>query len=461
MNQIIEKYIRKQVYETPIIVSRKISTEENIKFNKREDYYKLQQRADDFLNRENKKRFFVLPGLRGVGKTTLLLQIYEYLLNEKNVNPKNLLYVSCEEINFAGEVNIKEVIESYLKIFHNTTPALLDEDVFIFIDEVHYDRNWAMAGKIMFDKSPHIFMIFTGSSSLHLSYNADAARRLRTQSILPLNYSEHLKLKYNYFTDISKDLNDLIFKGEVESAQKKELKIQNDLISVKDYKLNDWDNYFKYGSFPSTLNEKYTSDIVRDLWSIIYRIVSNDISNIFNINRNTQNLIYRILTFLAEQKPGEISQNKVAASLNCSTSRINLTIRCFFFSMSVAFLFVAKLAKKNVTCKLNVTYLLLRLFHDIFSKDNLLKGCCLEMLEEKIRELYRITAELEEKYPGRRFTLDGHLVGSIGEVYAAEKYRLALLETSSEKHDALSADGRLIQIKITQTDRVSMYSEPD
>ena len=195
MNQIIEKYIRKQVYETPIIVSRKISTEENIKFNKREDYYKLQQRADDFLNRENEKRFFVLPGLRGVGKTTLLLQIYEYLLNEKNVNPKNLLYVSCEEINFAGEVNIKEVIESYLKIFHNTTPTLLDEDVFIFIDEVHYDRNWAMAGKIMFDKSPHIFMIFTGSSSLHLSYNADAARRLRTQSILPLNYIEHLKLK--------------------------------------------------------------------------------------------------------------------------------------------------------------------------------------------------------------------------------------------------------------------------
>ena len=83
------------------------------------------------------------------------------------------------------------------------------------------------------------------------------------------------------------------------------------------------------------------------------------------------------------------------------------------------------------------------------------------MLEEKIRELYRITAELEERYPGRHFTPDGHLVGSIGEVYAAEKYGLTLLEASSEKHDARSADGRLIQIKITQTDRVSIYSEPD
>ena len=83
------------------------------------------------------------------------------------------------------------------------------------------------------------------------------------------------------------------------------------------------------------------------------------------------------------------------------------------------------------------------------------------MLEEIIRELYKITAELEEKYPGRRFTPDGHLIGSIGEVYAAEKYGLTLLEASSEKHDALSADGRLIQIKITQTDRISIYSEPD
>ena len=83
------------------------------------------------------------------------------------------------------------------------------------------------------------------------------------------------------------------------------------------------------------------------------------------------------------------------------------------------------------------------------------------MLEEIIRELYKITAELEEKYPGRRFTPDGHLIGSIGEVYAAEKYGLTLLETGSEKHDARSSDGRLIQIKITQTDRISIYSEPD
>ena len=37
-------------------------------------------------------------------------------------------------------------------------------------------------------------------------------------------------------------------------------------------------------------------------------------------------------------------------------------------------------------------------------------------LSEKIRALYTIVNELEIAYPGRRFTLDGHMIGSIGEV---------------------------------------------
>jgi len=35
------------------------------------------------------------------------------------------------------------------------------------------------------------------------------------------------------------------------------------------------------------------------------------------------------------------------------------------------------------------------------------------------QELYSIVDRLEELFPGRRFTPDGHLVGSIGEVLAA------------------------------------------
>ncbi|MEE0027623.1 MAG: hypothetical protein U0J70_08535, partial [Atopobiaceae bacterium] len=45
-------------------------------------------------------------------------------------------------------------------------------------------------------------------------------------------------------------------------------------------------------------------------------------------------------------------------------------------------------------------------------------------LSSIIGEIYKLTNRLEAMYPGRHFTPDGHLVGSIGEVHAAEKYGL-------------------------------------
>ena len=82
------------------------------------------------------------------------------------------------------------------------------------------------------------------------------------------------------------------------------------------------------------------------------------------------------------------------------------------------------------------------------------------MLSDKIKQLYKITNELEKEYPGRKFTLDGHLVGSIGEVIVAEYYGLKLLQNSYETHDAVSSDGRYVQIKATQVKGVSISSEP-
>lgn len=83
------------------------------------------------------------------------------------------------------------------------------------------------------------------------------------------------------------------------------------------------------------------------------------------------------------------------------------------------------------------------------------------MVETKILQLYKIIDELREKYPGKRFTLDGVLLGNLGEVYAEEHYGLRLLQDSAETHDAVTTDGKNVQIKITQIKRVSLYSEPD
>jgi hypothetical protein len=78
-----------------------------------------------------------------------------------------------------------------------------------------------------------------------------------------------------------------------------------------------------------------------------------------------------------------------------------------------------------------------------------------------VQRLYELVAELETAFPGRPFTPDGHLVGSLGEVLASHYYDLALLPCSTECHDARTTDGRLVQIKATQADRVALRAQPD
>jgi hypothetical protein len=82
-------------------------------------------------------------------------------------------------------------------------------------------------------------------------------------------------------------------------------------------------------------------------------------------------------------------------------------------------------------------------------------------LPKLIGQLNNIVQELEKMFPNRKFTLDGCLVGSLGEVWAANKYDFELFKNSHEKHDAQSEDGKLIQIKTTQRKRIALSSCPN
>jgi len=92
-----------------------------------------------------------------------------------------------------------------------------------------------------------------------------------------------------------------------------------------------------------------------------------------------------------------------------------------------------------------------------------------ECLSRAIRDLYGIVDRLKEECVGYpcSFLLDGNLLGSIGEVYAAEHYNLELFKSAFKKHDARALDGtdRLVQIKVTQSRAakkvVALRSEPD
>lgn len=77
-------------------------------------------------------------------------------------------------------------------------------------------------------------------------------------------------------------------------------------------------------------------------------------------------------------------------------------------------------------------------------------------LPEPVAAIYRAVEELEAAFPGRKFTPDGHLVGSIGEVVASEALGLTLYAGSHPGHDAYDADGD-VQIKMTGGKSIALY----
>jgi hypothetical protein len=79
------------------------------------------------------------------------------------------------------------------------------------------------------------------------------------------------------------------------------------------------------------------------------------------------------------------------------------------------------------------------------------------MIKEKIKELLSIVSELQEKYKetNKKFTLDGRLVGDLGEILAMEQYQNKLFDKVEKKYDAITEyDQKKIQIKTTMHNSV-------
>jgi hypothetical protein len=76
-------------------------------------------------------------------------------------------------------------------------------------------------------------------------------------------------------------------------------------------------------------------------------------------------------------------------------------------------------------------------------------------IPEAVRQMLAIVEQLCATYPKKRFTLDGRLVGDIGEVLVEDAYDLEFFPDVKKHHDARCIDGRLVQIKATMKESLT------
>jgi len=321
--ELLKTYITTKIEGDRNLIKKNIEYDGK-KLKYRSVFLRLKKHIDIFLKEEYYNRFIVMPGLRGLGKSTLIFQLYDYLLNQKGIENNRILYLSMDKFNQLFGENIYDAVNVFLREVHERTPITIDKKIFIFVDEAQYDEKWSLAGKILYDESKNIFMIFTGSSALDFEMNVDAVRRVKNEPIFPMNFKEYLLLKHRITPPkgISNMLREIIFTGNVDGSRKKELKIHENLGSLKAPLNKEYENYLISGGFPmTTLLSEF--DIHWRTYKMIERIIEKDVSHYQSINNGTKSTIFKIITFLALQKPGELSESNLAKKIGVSSSLIH------------------------------------------------------------------------------------------------------------------------------------------
>lgn len=82
-------------------------------------------------------------------------------------------------------------------------------------------------------------------------------------------------------------------------------------------------------------------------------------------------------------------------------------------------------------------------------------------IKEALNNIFKGIESLKDAFPSRAFTIDGRLVGDLGEIIASLNYDVILHAVQQSDHDGESSDGKKVQIKATFKDSLTFRTIPD
>ena len=127
----------------------------------------------------------LLTGLRRVGKTTIIKQIIEELLQE--VRPELIFYVSLDAYGLE-KYSIHEIVTRYRTIHR----LGLDRQIYVFLDEIAFKEDFQRELKDFYDNENIKIYASASSASILRDKKAYLTGRTRTVEILPLDFEEFL-----------------------------------------------------------------------------------------------------------------------------------------------------------------------------------------------------------------------------------------------------------------------------
>lgn len=270
------------------------------------------------------KRITSIIGPRRVGKTTIIYQMINYLLN-KGISEKNILFFNGDEPSIImTETTIQQIIDVYFSEVLQKAPNNLEEKVYVFIDEIHFFDNWQIYIKSLYDKKYNLKIIITGSSSTYLLRNAKDSLLGRIEEVLiyPLDFKEFVRFHHEYI-----EKNDLVtlfedYEGSLTDVDKifdyfTRKKIEIEKHEMKANKLLK--QYLIIGGYPEYFEVR---DIVKWQKYIVDDVISKglyrDIVTAYQINN--PNALEKLLYYIAYNSGQMFSYNTISKIIGIDTA---------------------------------------------------------------------------------------------------------------------------------------------
>lgn len=299
MNQELVRYLQQQIRTTDDRLRRFTHNPQGEKYPSRFMFVKLKQYVNDFLTKKTDKKLIIIPGFRGVGKTTMVAQVCTEF---KNKTP-NILFLSVEDAKNLFDAGIAELMSAYENILGYDLESA-KEPILIFLDEIQSDSKWAVTLKSLFEKTTNIFFCCTGSSAVALQTTQNLARRAIFEKMPPMCFTEFEMIK-NKIYPIS-GLRDIIRETVYFSKGADEvyngLKRLSPLVNQYWTKVNRADirQYLSYGTLPFSFIMPNETAVYDSISLLLDKIIQLDLPTLGNFDTDTLGVVKRILFAIAE-----------------------------------------------------------------------------------------------------------------------------------------------------------------
>ena len=175
------------------------------------------------------RQVVILTGLRRVGKTTLMKQLINHLIDEQGIDPKLVFYVSLDDYLLTGSTII-EIIEEYRKI----NRVSFSEKVYLFLDEVTHQKDFELQLKNIYDQQNAKVYVSSSSASILKSKKAFLTGRNVVMEVLPLDFEEYLNFKGIKIKKSDKQLLEKYFEDFMQTGGMPEYVLTGDVEYLKE-----------------------------------------------------------------------------------------------------------------------------------------------------------------------------------------------------------------------------------